>query len=249
MQYNVNHFGQGKKKLLIFAPILPQWNPSTDIEKTFHHYTQDYSIEHIDTLSVTMGSKSISEALLKFKDYFVQHCANADVLIGFAFGGTLLQHIADIIPRHCKLVLISAPTYADNNLVKKLESVLSLLSNNQLLEAINLVELLVQPRGQVTHTGLTNIECILNVANAKERLLHGYGLMIQTDARNTVNIGSHQSLAIIGEHSQLATLDNVLLSSKRIRVVPNAGMRVLDSNPELIHSILDQFLLGESIHE
>ena len=248
-KYNVASYGAGSKKLVIFAPISPQWNGIADIRETFERYAEKYSIDYVDTLSIIYNCKTINDAVLSFKNYVCKYYQNVEAIIGFAFGGTLLQHIVDVeFLKECKLIFISSPTYADNDLINKLEGVIALLQKNKLLEAINLVEMLVQPENVINVKMLSNIDFIKDKVQSRMRLLHGYKLMIRANASNKIKLINKDVLAIMGENSQLATANNVLLPNQQIKVIPKVGMRVFESNSELIYPILDELLLKESTY-
>lgn len=242
----MDNYGTGSKKLVIFAPISPQWNGIADVREKFERYTQVYSIYYVDTLSITENCMTITDAKLRFKNYLGRYCQDAAAIMGFAFGGTLLQHIVgDKLLKQCKLAFISSPTYANDELISKLQTVIALLQKDQLLEALNVVEHLVQPENCINNTNLVNIDFIKNTVQAQKRLLQGYSLMIQANATDEIKAIHQESVAIIGAFSQLATLNNVLMPSQQIKVIPHAGMRVLESDPERIYPILDELLLKD----
>ena len=243
---NVDYYGIGDKKLVIFSPICCQWNGIIDIEEKFKKYSREYTIFYVDSLSIVANSLSMIEATIKFRNYIKNYCYDAYAMIGISFGGTLLQHIADEkLLINQVIVLISAPTYADANLRNKLLLIIKLLDDNNLLEALRSLEFLVQPENAIHDIVIDDVNFIKDIHQAKKRLLEGFNLMLQADAGDKVKLLSEAAAAIIGEQSQLATLQNVLLSKQQINVIPNAGMRILDDKPDLIYQILDKLLLNQ----
>ncbi|EJF82565.1 hypothetical protein MCW_01632 [Cardidatus Bartonella washoeensis 085-0475] len=80
---------------------------------------------------------------------------------------------------------------------------------------------------------------------AIERMQKRFRLLLERDAMNEIIKYTGRFLALVGEKSQLATVDNQTRShcvNHEYKIIPGASMRLWDDNPVMINRILNEWV-------
>ncbi|MEQ1977378.1 alpha/beta hydrolase [Xenorhabdus sp. SGI240] len=234
---------------VILSPVMPLWDHGNFcaplvllLEK------MGYRVSIIDTLSLI---NHVNPDLID-PDCFIntiefeltQRFSKPYLLIGFAMAGTLVQLLAPRLKTITGVISISGPGYADILLSDKLGQLIILLKKSQLDEAISLLHDFVIPKGG---TPLPSVSAIPNHLKgiAQKRLIMGFSLLLQFDARTALCNYKGKFLSIVGECSQLATVRNQVVSPNLMHcfvVAEGAGMRPWNDQPEFINDVINDWL-------
>ncbi|AOM40389.1 alpha/beta hydrolase [Xenorhabdus hominickii] len=244
-----NNAGHFSPEAVILSPVMPLWDHGDFcaplvllLEKL------GYRVSIIDTLSLI---NHVSPDLID-PDCFInaieyeltQHFSKPYLLIGFAMAGTLVQLLASRLKMLTGVISVSGPGYADILLRDKLGQLIMLLKKNQLDESISLLHDFVIPEGGIPPSIISAIPNHLK-DSAEKRLIIGFSLLLQFDARTVLCNYKGKFLSIVGECSQLATVHNQVVSSNLMHnlvVVEGAGMRPWNDQPELINDAINNWL-------
>ncbi|KGP62794.1 hypothetical protein EP47_13055 [Legionella norrlandica] len=224
-----------RKKLLVIGPISPQPSDLSSLSRTLHFLEPYYSIDCLDSLAY-MQECTTEEYYEIWKDQLKQIIDNYKAFIGFSFGGMILQQCFSLFSNLDKtIILFSTPTFADDSLKEKLETVITLCSENKLEEALFFLYRSVYSPDAIFHYPQEH----LNRERAIDRLVFGLSKVLETNATSILRNCCINHLHLIGEKSNLVNINNVIKPScGEVIIVPNASMRVLESNPSYCKKII-----------
>ncbi|WP_407965770.1 hypothetical protein [Bartonella sp. C271] len=158
--------------------------------------------------------------------------------------GTLVQMLAAQLPNIQAVLAVSAPGYPDALLQKRLGYILTVLEDGDLSKALEILDALVQPVGSIKKR--IQIEIPAHQKDiAIERMKRGFRLLLEMDARHEIVKYGGKFLSLVGEKSQLATIDNQTRSynlNHEYKIIPGAGMRPWDDNFFVTHTIVNQWI-------
>ncbi|MFI4918869.1 MAG: hypothetical protein ACHP65_04870 [Legionellales bacterium] len=215
------------KKILVIAPIMPQPQEIESIKDWLSFLAADYSIDVLDPLTVVSSEGSNEEYYQTWRRKLLGYLSTHDAFFGFSLGGVILQQCLSVFNLTNKpIVLFSTPTIADSSLLTNLGDVIRLCQQNQLQNALmRLYEPVLYPNKPPT---TFNVE---NESLALTRLISGLQRVLETDSTAILNETVVNHLHLIGAHSQLVNINNVMApKTGRLLLVPDAGMRVLQDN-------------------
>lgn len=232
-----------KKRILALAPVMPQESDIEGIAATVSFLNNEYQIDFIDPLSI--GDELSNKAYYQlWKDELSKRLTAYNAFLGFSFGGVILQQCFSLFDSVKKpIVLFSTPTFADEELQKKLGGTIRLCKENRVIEALNYLYCEVFYPNKPPQEALeTNNETL-----AAKRLIAGLQRVLDTDSRTILQESTVEYLHLIGQYSHLVNADNVL-SSKfgRLEPVPAAGMRVLQDNQAFCKKMILERLNSEA---
>lgn len=216
------------KKLIVIGPATAQTEDLKIIKRSLDFLSASYEITVLDPLEVP-GNDYSNPRL--FFDYWVKEIeikfSQAHVFFGFSLGGVILTQCFPLFATEKKpLFLFSTPSYADDELKKKLQQVISLCQENSIDEAIFLLQSYLGGKPKT-------LPLIKEKIKASKRLALGLSMVMDTDCREPIQ---HQPVFythFIGKESNLVTSAQIVKGPKgQIIQVPHAGMRVLEDNPE-----------------
>ncbi|MCX4240908.1 hypothetical protein [Paraliomyxa miuraensis] len=173
--------------------------------------------------------------------------SGASLLAGYALGGTLAVKLARYLPQVPRILSISGPGFVDAALRRGLAPLMSALEAGQLGHALRLLAESVAPLGQAPgaqHRDAFGSESGLGEL-AVRRMLAGFRLLFELDARAEAASYEGELLGLVGELSQLATAENQAFTPgphRRLVSVPGAGMRVLRDDPEFAMRAIEAWL-------
>lgn len=231
------------KKLLVIGPVSPQSSDLNHFSKNLSFLTPYYSIDYIDPLA-DMPECSNKKYYQIWQNQLKQCVGIYDAFIGFSFGGVILQQCFSLLSKQKKpIILFSTPTFADPSLREKLEKVITLCSENKLEDGLfSLYQAVYSPNPIPPFSS----QEYLNRELAIKRLIFGLTKVLETDSQAILNNGSTYHLHLIGEKSQLVNANNVIKPScGQLIMVPNASMRVLESNLTFCKEVLLESLNNE----
>lgn len=173
--------------------------------------------------------------------------SGASLLAGYALGGTLAVKLARYLPQVPRILSISGPGFVDAALRRSLAPLMNALEAGQLGHALRLLAESVAPLGQAPgaqHRDAFGSESGPG-ALAVRRMLAGFRLLLELDARAEAASYEGELLGLVGELSQLATAENQAFTPgphRRLVSVPGAGMRVLRDDPEFAMRAIEAWL-------
>lgn len=171
-----------------------------------------------------------------------------DLIAGYALGGTVSLKLARHLPEATKILCLSGPGFIDDALRGKLQALLDLLVKDDLEGCLASLSAFVAPRGKAP--GIQHLDRIAqhDVQLGCRRMLKGFRFLLNLDARPGLEDYPGKIMCMLGEHSQLATTANLAIqpafsdSSRRLALVPDAGMRILLDNEKFTLSTIDEWL-------
>ncbi|WP_455475040.1 alpha/beta hydrolase [Bartonella sp. B30(2025)] len=206
------------------------------MEKGFH-------VTPLDILSL-FSSGSATEVIPLITEKLKNRFQEPLLLVGFSTGGTLAQILAARLPNIRAVLAVSAPGYPDLLLQQRLKSVLSLLDDGDILGALEILYAFVQPIGEAVKK--IQIKIPDDKKNtALKRMQRGFRFLLEMDARSEIVKYTGKFLSLVGEKSQLATIDNQAQShhlNHEYKIIPNAGMFPWRDNPIATHEIVNEWI-------
>lgn len=228
-----------KKHILVLGPKVPQASDLSTISSSLAFLETNYDITILDTLSHFKA-----EQYERFKSDWQQKLSDSlgqtDVFMGFSIGGVILQHCLDLFKSsNKKIILFSPPSIIDERLKEKLYELLRLIESDKTQEAVHKLSQYVHPNA------LDDFEKRRTIPwpEIKARLAFGLQFVLNTSLLDSIEQNTASVLQLIGENSQLVKEDNIIQTQHHIlKIIPNAGMRVLEDNPEYCHKVIKDWL-------
>ncbi|WP_045318234.1 alpha/beta fold hydrolase [Lentzea aerocolonigenes] len=219
-------------RALVFAPVLPQWDEGRFFTPVIRQLTRlGQQVEVVDTLSRLDDSvTSLADLAARWE----VEAKSADLLVGNALGGAVAQKLLPSLGP-VPVLLVSAPTKADQTLASRLESVARPAAAGDLTTALHRLAELVAPEGvpvpDASPMAADPIAC--------RRVSHGLRLLFGIDLTAEVNAHTGPLLHLVGERSQLVSEKHVAGS---VAVVPGAGMRPHHDSPDFVADQITRFV-------
>ncbi len=230
--------------VIVFSPVMPVWDEGafcSPLQKLF--LEKGFHVTSLDTVSLFSGS-SVAEAIPLIIEKIKSRFQGPLVLVGFSMAGTLVQILAARLPDIRAVLAVSAPSYPDAFLRRRLEHLLTLLKNGDLSGALEALNILVQPLGKTEKIIQRKIpDEQKNMAI--ERMQRGFRLLLKMDARSEIIKYAGRFLALVGEKSQLATINNQIQShclNHEYKVIFGAGMLPWNDNPVMMYAIIHEWI-------
>ncbi|WP_336294186.1 alpha/beta hydrolase [Bartonella sp. CB169] len=231
--------------IVIFSPVMPVWDkgafcsPLTKLflEKEFH-------VTLIDTLSLFSGSSAAIEVLPIITEKLKDRFQGPLLLVGFSMAGTLVQILAARLPDIQAVLAVNAPGYPDAFLQQRIKYLLSLLEDGDLSKALETLNILIQPLGEIKKRVRAKIPS-KKKNMAIERMQRGFRLLLDMDARSEIVKYGGKFLALVGEKSQFATVNNQTQSYRlnhEYKIISSAGTRLWDDNPSMTYAIVNEWI-------
>lgn len=246
-------YGSGTRTAVVMAPVMPTWDQGLFFQPMINLLVQaGFSVIMFDTLSLLPQE---NESLDQFSDRWQKvllPLGSIDLLAGVALGGAVVQSLLNksLRPQVAMALLISSPARADDVLNTRLGHLADLAAKGDLLEALQLLDRLVQPANQIVATPPLFIED-QTVKLQAERLHRGFRLLCNLDLKGALDAYSAPLLSIYGEVSQLVRKVNIQINEHKnqyLLEIPNGGMRPLIDAPQMVISAVNNHLgltLGE----
>ncbi|EJF2532036.1 hypothetical protein M8D79_001376 [Salmonella enterica] len=233
-----------KREAVILAPVMPVWDEGQFCAPlVMLLVAKGYHVTVIDTLTLIQDAspERAVEALCQALNARFQ---SPYLLVGFAMAGTLVQLLAPHLHGLSGVMSVSAPGFADEQLNRRLGELVSLLEKGEVEHAVDVLHQFVVPEGQAAQEGRFTL---LDAAKASaiQRMLTGFALLLNMDARAAIARYNGKYLAIVGDKSQLASWENQTHSTQPThlyRRIPKAGMRPWNDNPAAMNALLNEWV-------
>lgn len=237
--------------VLVLGAVNPFWDggdfcrPLLDF---FAHRKQRvYVLDTIPFIGEWYGDEG-EGCIWKVARFIRNNLPRLDVIAGYALGGTVALKLARHLPESRKILCLSGPGYIDEPLRSKLETLIDLLVKEDLEGCLASLSVFVAPRGKAP--GIQHLDRVAqhDVQLGCRRMLKGFGFLLNLDARSSLGSYPGKIMCMLGEHSQLATTANLAIrpassdSSRKLALVPDAGMRILMDNEKFTMSAIDEWL-------
>lgn len=238
----------------IFSPILARWDNGAFCSELLQVLEEfGYNITIYDSMSILLGVNDFQEALdLWHQTLIEENNGSFDLVIGQAFGGTLVQALLKNLFCSCpKTLLISAPSFVNKILQEKFQMIQRFFSKNCGQEGQVLLEKLTLPLGasiceetaRLASSKLTRIEI--------QRAIKGFSLLQKADVREDVAGYEGAVLSMVGASSQLVCYETIFINQTRKNQIAvslsGCGMRPIKENPTCALPIIRLFLEGLKI--
>lgn len=217
-----------KKRFLAIGPILGQWENIKEIISSLDFLSSFVEIDFLDPLTDINHLTTSDSFYDNWSEKILSNFKKYDGFLGFSFGGVILQKNFNLFKKINKpLILFSSPSFMDEILGMRINTIIELLKKKELVAAVNKLNEFV------LHPNLTKVENFKfnDPEQITFRLLTGFQLIMQSDVRNVVENSQVKYLHLIGEHSLLVNRSNITQNTLcQICSVPHAGMRILQDN-------------------
>ncbi|MEU1532512.1 hypothetical protein [Streptomyces fagopyri] len=251
---------------VVLAPVMPRW----DHGSFFHRVagpllTTGHRVTVYDTLSLLCDGDDLKALADRWARHLAPHGDGAhgpssvtapDLLVGNALGGAVVQALlAHEWTRHARVLLLSGPTVADDELDTKLERIAAAVEAQGLSSALRLLDEAV--RGPGPRPGATTPPRAVPDAGqpgrpddelAGRRLSAGLRLLHEADVRGPVRDFAGDLLHVYGEESLLVQRRHLVTGAgprHQLVGVPRAGMRPHADRPALTRDTITRFLGAE----
>ncbi|WP_142417162.1 alpha/beta fold hydrolase [Bartonella massiliensis] len=238
--------------IVILSPVMPIWDrgifcsPLTKLclRKGFH-------VTLLDTLSLFpkrdhFSNHSAVEILSFMTEKLEKYLQKPTVLVGFSMAGMLVQILAARLPNVQAVLALNAPGYPDKPLQRRFGDILACLEKNDLSQALAILNDFMHPRGVIKKRVALKIpQDQKNMAI--ERMTRGFKLLLAMDARDEIVQYKGKFLALVGEKSQLATVDNQTKSpcvNHEYRIISGAATRLWEDNPLMTNAVISEWMEG-----
>ena len=228
-----------KKRIFVLGPILSEWSEICTIAQALNFLSSDDHLEFFDPLEHFLVEKR-ENFLMRWFDRMRVLLKKYDAFFGFSMGGIILQQCFEQTEfRNKKIILFSTPSFVDEDLQEKIEKIWAHLQKRQLSTAMRLLHSYVSSSDPILMEHPEHEEA----EHRLMRLQNGFEFVLKTDSRIVLQKTKMPYLHFIGEYSKLVTQKNVITNlPAKLRIVPSAGMRVLQDNAqdcvERIHHFL-----------
>ncbi|PIT68169.1 alpha/beta fold hydrolase [Bartonella tribocorum] len=238
--------------VVILSPVMPIWDGGVFCSPlTKLCATKRFQVTLLDTLSLFPKSAhflncSAEETVSFIREELDKYFKEPTVLVGFSMAGMLVQILAARLSNVQAVLAVNAPGYPDKLLQRRLGDILFHLENNDLLGALETLN------GFMNLAGVVKKRVALEIPQdqkgvAIERMIRGFKLLLALDARDEIVKYTGKFLALVGEKSQFATVDNQTKSqcvNHEYRIISGAGTRLWDDNPVMTNAIVREWMEG-----
>ncbi|OSN02901.1 hypothetical protein AU510_16370 [Lonsdalea britannica] len=232
------------KSVVILAPVMPVWDNGEFCKPLVELLTlKGFHVSVIDSLPLLENAdpeSAVKNVCLKLKSC----CRTPFLLVGFAMAGTLVQMLSHQLDCLKGVMSISAPGFADDLLQERIGHLVSLLEKGEVDHAIEVLHQFVVPEGHMAPQGGSPLPNSLK-QSATDRMIRGFSLLLNMDARTHIAQYPGKFLAIVGEKSQLATWDNQTHSANPEHTyvsIPGAGMRPWNDNASAMDALVNRWI-------
>ncbi|WP_375618617.1 MULTISPECIES: alpha/beta fold hydrolase [unclassified Bartonella] len=238
--------------IIILSPVMPVWDDGVFCSPLIKLCsTKGFPITLLDILSLFPKSShvlnhSVVETLSFMTEKLKSFFKEPTVLVGFSMAGMLVQILAARLPNIQAVLAVNAPGYPDKVLQRRLGDILASLENNDLSGALEILNGFMHPSGIMKKRALLEIPDEQKSV-AIERMTRGFKLLLEMDARDEIVKYKGKFLALVGEKSQLATVDNQTKShnlNHEYKIISGAGTRLWEDNPTMTDAVIDEWMEG-----
>jgi|GEM_PF-1018076 len=234
--------------VLILGPVNPLWHGGDFCRPLLNFFAaRRERVFVLDTIAFIVDGRA-DATIGKLAQFIERHLPHVELIAGYALGGTVALKLTRHVPDSTKILCLSGLGFIDEALRSKLQALLDRLGDADLEGCLSHLSAMVAPRGTVPGAQHRDRISQPDARLACLRMHKGFGLLLSLDAR--VGLADYPSgiMCMLGEHSQLASTDNLAISpgpfdaSRKLALVPGAGMRILLDNEAFTLSTIDVWL-------
>ncbi|MFE1852154.1 alpha/beta fold hydrolase [Streptomyces sp. NPDC059489] len=235
----------------VLAPVMPRWDHGAFFRQVAEPLLASrHRISIYDTLSLLRPGDDLKALVGRWADYLGSRDDTPDVLAGNALGGAVVQALlAHEWTHRAKVLLLSGPTVADEELNTELERIAAAVGNQGLPAALHLLEDVVRGPGAGRSIQPPTVQPpAADEEAAGQRLSAGLRLLRDADAGGPVRDFPGPLLHLYGEQSLLVRRRHLATGpgpQHRIVGIPQAGMRPHADQPSLTRDAIARFLGAE----
>ncbi|WP_051830839.1 alpha/beta fold hydrolase [Streptomyces violens] len=234
---------------VVLAPVMARWDQGAFFRQAAEPLlATGHRVTIHDTLSLLRAGDDLKALANRWAHHLEQDAA-PDVLAGNALGGAIVQTLLDREWTHrAKVLLLSGPTVADEELNAELERIAAAVGAEGLAAALRLLEEAVRGPGAVPRPDSGPEEPWPGDESAGRRLATGLRLLRDAGAREPVRSFPGPLLHVYGEQSLLVRRRHLAtgpLPTHRLAGIPGAGMRPHADQPGLTNEAVARFLGAE----
>ncbi|PCE21650.1 hypothetical protein [Burkholderia ubonensis] len=226
-------YGDGPLQAAVLSPVLPAWDEGRFFEPLVRPLVDaGYRVTIYDTLSLLSEQPERLDAFAARWSALLAASGRIDLLAGGALGGAVVQAMlgAPWVADVPKVLLISAPSLADETLNTRLGALAELGRRGDVAHALTMLDSLVAPEGAAASPVPAAPPAPGSRAAEAARLARGFALLHDIDVRAAVDRYAGRLLNVYGERSQLVRRGNIHLRDTPAQAalgIPNGGMRPL----------------------
>jgi pimeloyl-ACP methyl ester carboxylesterase len=235
-------------RVLILGPVNPVWHGGDFCAPLLDFFaSRKERVFVLDTIPF-IGDGDAEASIRKLAKFIKRHLPHIEVIAGYALGGTVALKLARHVPERTKILCLSGPGFIDESLRGKLQALLDHLGEADLEGCLSTLSAMVAPRGKVPGAQHRDRISERDAQLGCRRMRKGFGFLLNLDARLGLDDYPSSIMCMLGEHSQLATTDNLAIrvtpsdASRKLALVPDAGMRILLDNQAYTLSTIDEWL-------
>lgn len=242
---------------VILAPVMPRWDHGAFFQQVAEPLlASGHRITIYDTLSLLCEGDDLKALVDRWAAHLASGTDGPDLLAGNALGGAVVQALlTHEWTHHSKVLLLSGPTVADDELNTELERIAAAVGTHGLARALHLLEEVVSgparepgsvPRQRTEPAAAPGPAP--DEAAAGRRLSTGLRLLHDADAREPVRDFPGPLLHLYGEQSLLVQAKHLATGPRprhHLVGIPQAGMRPHADQPALTRDAVARFLGAE----
>ncbi|UQA92424.1 alpha/beta fold hydrolase [Streptomyces halobius] len=236
---------------VVLAPVMPRWDQGAFFRRTAEPLlASGHRITVHDTLSLLREGDDLKALADRWAGHLASAADAPDVLAGNALGGAVVQALLTHEWTHrARVLLLSGPTVADEELNTKLERIASAVGAQGLSTALRLLEEAVRGPATPAHNGTKSPQppCP-DEGLAGRRLSTGLRLLHDADVRQPVRDFPGPLLHLYGQRSLLVQRKHLATGpgpQHHLVGIPQAGMRPHADQPALTRDAVARFLGAE----
>lgn len=238
---------------VILGPVNPVWDGGDFCQPLLNLFAdRKQSVIVLDTIHFIGKGDFAAEGeagqIKNIASFIRNNMPKIDLVAGYALGGTLAMKLARYLPETKRILCMSGPGFIDKQIRKKLQCFIDLLADGDLAGCLTSLSKFVAPRGDPPNIKHLDQISRQDSAEGCRRMIEGFKFLLSLDARSDLENFMGKVMCMIGEHSQLATTDNLAVpilfsdSSRKVVQVPEAGMRILRDNEEYTLTSISEWL-------
>ncbi|KPI04351.1 hypothetical protein OK074_4668 [Actinobacteria bacterium OK074] len=241
--------GRAQRTAIVLAPVMARWDGGAFFTRvTEPLLSSGHRVTVYDTLSLLRDGDDLAALTARWARVLVAD-GPVDLLVGNALGGAVVQALlAHEWTHRARVLLLSGPTVADEELNAKLERIASAVASHGLTTALGLLEAVVrrpEPKASEPKSAVADAadQEPADQEPAGHRLATGLRLLRDVDARRAVQDFPGRLLHLYGTESRLVRRHHLVAGPRHQCVgIPRSGMRPHADRPDLTGRAIARFL-------
>jgi pimeloyl-ACP methyl ester carboxylesterase len=240
----------GRGNVVILGPVNPVWHGSDFcrplLELLLSRRKTVFVVDSLHLLSEERDAAAIDSSLRNLADFIRNQLPHPELIAGYALGGSLAMRLTEYLPEVPRVLSLSGPGFIDPPLRRHLSALLQHLDAGDLQACLHLLARLVAPAGSIPEAAHQDSISAQHLQQGLSRMRKGFRFLLELDARPALKAFAGRVLCMLGQLSQLATMENLATQgasdARQVTQVPRAGMRVMLDNREFTLSNLSEWM-------